>query len=667
MVSRSSAIGPAERKTAVIAIRMGGWMMMAAACLGSPSEKTPATAPATTTAPSGRKLVVLIEGQCFDTLGVGVEEVKVVAHLKTQDGKIEYVNTATTDKMGDFAILAGERRKGTAVVTLTKWGFKEATREVELTLGDDLPPFVDVGLEGAVIAFGIVTDAGSGAPVADAAVKIETGGNQWSSRTDADGKFRVAGLRPGPGMVIVESPGYGRSRLPVEDFADFGELVVLLSSERVVRFKIANDLGEPVARATVGVVAPATGDMLSGVTDEAGEVVFRGMNADITELRIHLEHAGHVCSAGYDRVVTLDEEEMESSRGLIMIRAATLTGKVTDAQTADPLGGARVIAGEGMPDSLPATWTDFEGEYRLEGVPPGRSPVTVYRAGNAPALKEVSLAAGEQTQVDFALGPSGEVHGLVVDGEGKPVPRAYVQITQWRSWNTLGLQALTDDEGTFLLYNAPADPFTIAISSRGHADLRSQTVQAREEPYKFTLPARSRDKEGDGFLATLKAGDAAPPLDLLTLDGKRLTSDSLKGKWVLLDFWATWCGPCVAELPSMKAVWEAHGRRDDFRMIGISLDDSAAALQAFVDKSGLHWTHVFGDAGGARKTAEAYGAHAIPFIVLISPEGNVAAVDLRGPDMAETIGTRMNAPKDVDKPEEKTPPPATTRPAGGES
>lgn len=638
-------------------------MMTAAALLGSPAEKTPATAPATTTAPSGRKLVVIIEGQCFDTLGVGVEEVKVVALLKTGDEKPEYLNTATTDKMGDFAILADERRKGTAVVTFTKWGFKDVTQEVELTTGEDLPPFVDVGLEGAVVAFGVVTDAGSGAPVADAAVKIETGGNQWSGRTDAEGKFRVADLRPGPGMVIVESPGYGRSRLPVQDFADLGELVVLLRPERVVRFKIADDLGRPVAGATVGVAAPATGDMLSGVTDDAGEVVFHGLNADVTELMVHLEHAGHVPSAGYDRTVTLDAEETESSRGLIMIRAATLTGKVTDAQTTDPLGGARVIVGEGMPDSLPATWTDFDGAYRLEGVPPGHNPVTVYRAGNAPELKEVTLAAGEQTHVDFALGAAGEVHGLVVDGEGKPVAQAYVQITQWRSWNTLGLQAMTDDEGKFLLYNAPADAFTIAIFSSGHADLRSQTVQAREEPYKFTLPARSREKEGDGFLSRLKVGDAAPPLDVLTLDGKRLTSDSLKGKWVLLDFWATWCGPCVAELPNMKAVWEAHGKRDDFRMISISLDDSAAALQAFVDKGGLHWAHVFGDAGGARKTAEAYGAHAIPFIVLINPESNVAEVDLRGPEMAETIGNLINKPKDAEKPEENTPPPAATQPA----
>ena len=119
----------------------------------------------------------------------------------------------------------------------------------------------------------------------------------------------------------------------------------------------------------------------------------------------------------------------------------------------------------------------------------------------------------------------------------------------------------------------------------------------------------------------------------------------------------------MAELPNMKAVWEAHGKRSDFRMISISLDDSAAALEAVVKQAGLHWSQVFGDAGGARQTAEAYGAHAIPFTVLINPDGNVAEVDLRGPEMVEIIGQRIKPPDDAERPRQKTAEPPTTQPA----
>jgi hypothetical protein len=101
-------------------------------------------------------------------------------------------------------------------------------------------------------------------------------------------------------------------------------------------------------------------------------------------------------------------------------------------------------------------------------------------------------------------------------------------------------------------------------------------------------------------------------------------------------------------------------------MISISLDDSAASLRAFVNKSGLHWTHVFGEAGGARRTAEAYGAHAIPFVVLLDPQGRAAAVDLRGPEMAETIGDLLDAAKDGEKTDPAGSEPATTQPTGGD-
>jgi peroxiredoxin len=140
------------------------------------------------------------------------------------------------------------------------------------------------------------------------------------------------------------------------------------------------------------------------------------------------------------------------------------------------------------------------------------------------------------------------------------------------------------------------------------------------------------------MVKNLKIGDAAPDFEVKTLDGGNLRLADFRGKYVLLDFWATWCGPCRAETPNLKAVYAAHGKNPDFAMIGLSLDPKPDAPSEYAKKEGLGWPQGFlGDWSKATLPAR-YGVEGIPATFLIDPEGKIMATDLRGESVADLIG-----------------------------
>jgi len=448
--------------------------------------------PAATTSPSTRPVVV-IEGQCVDALGSGVDGAKVVARRKEADGRLEYINTATTDKTGDFAIMAAGPMSGTAIVTITTWGFREHTAEVEMT-PDESPPFVAAQLEGAVMVFGIVTDAATGKPVPDATVHVETGGNRFTTTAPADGRFRVTGLSPGPALVVVEAEGYGRAQHQVGRIEDFGELIMLLRPERVIRITTIDAEGKPIADVAVECVCPETDDHLNGMTNSNGEVIFRGVNTDARKCEVRLVHPDYVGSIGFDRKIEIPADQKESRHKMTLTRAGGVSGTVTDAESRTPVNGARVIVGDGDADAVPHAWSDFDGAYKVAGVPPGKTAVTVHLSGYAPDLKEVTAEAGKEARADFELRQAATLAGVVVDAQGKPVSGAHIGATRWRGHDTLGLQTLTDKQGRFTLTGAPPDEFTAAIACRGYAPLKSITLQGGKTDYRFELTTQAPDK-----------------------------------------------------------------------------------------------------------------------------------------------------------------------------
>ena len=118
----------------------------------------------------------------------------------------------------------------------------------------------------------------------------------------------------------------------------------------------------------------------------------------------------------------------------------------------------------------------------------------------------------------------------------------------------------------------------------------------------------------------------APDFRVMDIRGEELTLEQYRGQVVLLDFWATWCGPCIAEMPNVKLAYAKHRDRK-FQIIGISLDSSIAPLEAYIQKEGIEWRQYLDSTG---QIGSLYGVRAIPSTFLIDGAGIVRRVNLRG-------------------------------------
>jgi peroxiredoxin len=113
----------------------------------------------------------------------------------------------------------------------------------------------------------------------------------------------------------------------------------------------------------------------------------------------------------------------------------------------------------------------------------------------------------------------------------------------------------------------------------------------------------------------------APDFTLATLDGKTIRLSDYRGKFVLLNFWATWCGPCITEIPRFSA-WQTKFGPQGFQVIGVSMDDDFAPVQKFNRKYQPTYPIVMGD----ERLGELYGGvFGLPVTYLISPEGKIIA------------------------------------------
>ena len=139
-----------------------------------------------------------------------------------------------------------------------------------------------------------------------------------------------------------------------------------------------------------------------------------------------------------------------------------------------------------------------------------------------------------------------------------------------------------------------------------------------------------------GELAQLdRIGTQTPDATVNDLNGRPFRLADLKGKYVLVDFWATWCAPCTAELPRMQAAYAKY-KAKGFEVVAVSLDEAKAVVDEFVRARKLPWRQVH-NATSNGDLVEAFGVRNIPATFLIDPAGKIIRLEVRGPALDRAL------------------------------
>jgi thiol-disulfide isomerase/thioredoxin len=154
------------------------------------------------------------------------------------------------------------------------------------------------------------------------------------------------------------------------------------------------------------------------------------------------------------------------------------------------------------------------------------------------------------------------------------------------------------------------------------------------------LVALEQRRETMKVQASMAEGKVFPDFSAKDMAGKPLSVGRFKGKVVLVDFWATWCGPCIAEMPNVIKAYDKY-HQQGFEVIGISLDQSRDKLVSYTKENKMTWPQYFDGLGWKNKLAQKYGISGIPATFLIGPDGKIIGKNLRGHALEAAVGQAL--------------------------
>ena len=228
------------------------------------------------------------------------------------------------------------------------------------------------------------------------------------------------------------------------------------------------------------------------------------------------------------------------------------------------------------------------------------------------------LAAGKKTEAELAYDLK-QFDVLLAEHQGEKTD-AVANIVYMKAM--LYAQVLHDNAKAAelvkqLKHDFQGTEFVVTLEKREAAQLAAQKIQA-----------------------TLVVGVKFPDFNEKDVTGKPISIANDKGKVVLIDFWATWCAPCRAELPNVLATYSKYHNKG-FEIIGISLDHDQAKLTNFTKSMNMTWPQFFDGQGWGNKLAVKYGIESVPATYLLDGEGKIIGKDLRGEELQAAVARAL--------------------------
>jgi peroxiredoxin len=165
--------------------------------------------------------------------------------------------------------------------------------------------------------------------------------------------------------------------------------------------------------------------------------------------------------------------------------------------------------------------------------------------------------------------------------------------------------------------------------------LMSEMVNKLAETHPYNDMVKGQQEKLEVMKKTA-IGQPAPEIKLLSPEGKEISLSSLKGKYVLIDFWASWCGPCRQENPNVVKMYDQF-KGKDFEIFGVSLDRDRDAWLKAIDTDKLTWVHVSDLKFWQSEVVSAYNIEGIPMTYLVDKNGIIVAKNLRGKMLEEKL------------------------------